>query len=321
MWSAPDAPFYHKIAEAPEDGRAFWITAEDGVRLRIAAWRRGLRGTVVLFPGRTEFAEKYGRTVADLVRRDFAAAVIDWRGQGLSDRLTPNRKLGHVGAFADYQMDVHALWAALVRLGMPEPFFLVSHSMGGTIALRSLQEGLTCRSAVFFAPMWGINMGSLLRPLALGAAASSRSVGLGLEFSPGTGPQNYLATANFAENTLTSSREGWDYMQAMAQSHPGLEIGGPSIHWVHEALAEIKTLMAEPAPDYPALAIVGSHERVVQKSEIHAYMDRWPGTQTLVLSGAEHEILMEAPQMQARALAVIDAFFAEDPAATAQTRN
>ena len=37
------------------------MTASDGVRLRAVAWRGGGQGTAVIFPGRTEFAEKYGR--------------------------------------------------------------------------------------------------------------------------------------------------------------------------------------------------------------------------------------------------------------------
>ena len=40
------------------------------MRLRAVVWQGGRRGTAVVFPGRTEFAEKYGRVVGELVARE-----------------------------------------------------------------------------------------------------------------------------------------------------------------------------------------------------------------------------------------------------------
>ena len=80
-------------------------------------WRGGTRGTAVIFPGRTEYAEKYGPVAGELVARGFAVAVIDWRGQGLSDRHPRNAMLGHVHDFADYQRDVAALMALVGGAG------------------------------------------------------------------------------------------------------------------------------------------------------------------------------------------------------------
>ena len=64
------------------------LKTPDGVGLRFARWEppAGRRGTVCIFPGRTEWIEKYFETVRDLRARGFAVAVLDWRGQGLSDR-------------------------------------------------------------------------------------------------------------------------------------------------------------------------------------------------------------------------------------------
>ena len=59
-----------------------------GVRIRVGLWhRQGPAGTVLLFPGRTEYVEKYGRTARLLAARGLATLVIDWRGQGIADRL------------------------------------------------------------------------------------------------------------------------------------------------------------------------------------------------------------------------------------------
>ena len=113
------APFYADVADAPEGARAFWLTAADGVRLRAVAWTGGRRGTAVIFPGRTEFAEKYGRVAAELVARGFAVAVIDWRGQGLSDRALADRGKGHIDNFSTYMADLQLFLDKVVAPAAP----------------------------------------------------------------------------------------------------------------------------------------------------------------------------------------------------------
>lgn len=161
------APLFTDVHPAPLDGMAFWATAADGVRIRLGVWQPNTaKGTVLLFPGRTEYIEKYAPSAGDLAKRGFATIAVDWRGQGLADRLLDNGRMGHVDAFSDYQRDVNAVVAAARELGLPEPFFLLGHSMGGCIGLRALYEGLPVRAAAFSGPMWGIRISAHLRPVA-----------------------------------------------------------------------------------------------------------------------------------------------------------
>jgi hypothetical protein len=69
------------------------------MRLRFARWeatRPPRRGTVCVFHGRGEFIEKYFEVVADLRRRGFAVATMDWRGQGGSAHMLRNPNKGYV---------------------------------------------------------------------------------------------------------------------------------------------------------------------------------------------------------------------------------
>src|SRR3984893_14315184 len=80
-----------------------------GVRLRFARWeptRPPRRGPVCVFQGRGEFIEKYFEVVADLRRRGFAVATMDWRGQGGSERALTNPRKGHVRGFWEYDRDL-----------------------------------------------------------------------------------------------------------------------------------------------------------------------------------------------------------------------
>ena len=290
------APWFQEIAEG--DGpapppRAFTARASDGVALRLAAWEGGAAGTVFLFPGRTEYAEKYGPIAGRLGAGGLSMLAIDWRGQGLSGRLLPDTGVGHVPAWLHYQRDVDAMRAAAEALGLPRPWHLLAHSMGGAIGLRALLRGLPVASCAFSAPMWGIVFAAALRPLAHGIALASRPLGLGARVAPGTGRAAYVAAATFEANLLTSDPERYAWMGAQLARHPELALGGPSLRWLDEALRETRALARLPSPAVPCLAAIGSEERIVDAATVGARIARWPNGRLDTYAGARHELMME----------------------------
>ena len=300
---APDtgepAPFHADVADAPGEARSHWREAEDGVRLRVTLLAEGGgAGTVLLFPGRTEYAEKYGPVARRLGERGHAVLTIDWRGQGLSARLLANAGVGHVVAFADYQRDVRALAEAADAMELPGPRHLLAHSMGGAIALRALTEGLPVASAVFSAPMWGIVMAPGLRPVARALGWASRPLGLGDRYAPGTGRTMYVDGAPFEGNLLTGDRAAYLAMRAQVTAHPELALGGPSLRWLDEALAEEVALGRRPSPAVPCLCGLGSREGIVSAAVIRERMARWPDGRLLEIEGARHELMMERSELR-----------------------
>ena len=260
--------------------------------MRAAHWPGGERGTVLLFPGRTEYIEKYGEVAARLVAHGLHVATIDWRGQGLSERTHRDESVGHVDEFAEYQRDVAALLAFAADL--PRPLHLLAHSMGGAIGLRALHEGLPVKAAVFSAPMWGLTMKPHLRPAAWVLSSLSRHLSFDGNYAPGTGPAHLVETAAFELNALTGDRAQWERMQRQYAAHPELALGGPSLAWLNEALKEMKALRAIPAPDVPAMAGVGTREAIVAPYAIHDRMRGWG--ETRVYEGGQHELMMEVPE-------------------------
>ncbi len=294
------APFFADVAEAPGGETCAWLAASDGVRLRAAHWRGGTKGTVLLFPGRTEYIEKYGPAAGEFAARGYAMATIDWRGQGIADRLLDERAPGHVGRFGDYQRDVTALVAFARAEALPEPWFLLGHSMGGCIGLRALHEGLPVRAVVFTAPMWGIKMRPMLRPVAWVMATLAPMIGLGDRLVPTTSPMTYVLEVPCEGNLLTRDRAMFEFMQRQLTLHPELAIGGPTLQWLREALRETRALRALPSPALPCLTMLGIEERIVNSGAIRHRMDRWPGAEFDLVAGAEHELLMERPAIRAR---------------------
>lgn len=308
-----DAPLHLDIAgDAPPGGRAVFARTSDGTRLRLAAWHpQGATATVLLFPGRTEYIEKYGPAAGEFARAGLATLVVDWRGQGLSGRLGRDPLSGHVISFSDYQHDVAAMTSAAGALGLPGRRMLFAHSMGGAVGLRALILGLGVERVAFSAPMWGIALSSALRPAAWALSFAARHLGLGHRYAPGTGGPGSPSAAAFAENLLTGDPEMLAWLAHQVEAHPELALGGPSMHWLSEALLECRRLEAVPSPAKPCLTLLGSAERVVDPRPIHRRMKAWPGGRLVILPGARHEALMESPRRRARAYEMIIRHFTE----------
>ncbi len=304
-----DAPFLDDVTAAPGGGVIRWLHASDGVRIRVGCWTGGDKGTVLLFPGRTEYLEKYGPAAVDLAARGYSTLTVDWRGQGLADRLMPDRARGHVRRFSDYQRDVAAVLHFACAQDLPRPWYLLAHSMGGCIGLRALHNGLPVRAAAFSAPMWGIRIMPALVPVAWVVSGTSRYIGRSDAYVPGSNASCYVVAQPFRDNVLTTDREMFGFMTRQAAEHPELALGGPSLNWLHEALREMRVLRRMPLPRLPVLTSIGSRERVVDVPAIRHIMARWPGGTLDVVEGAEHEIMMEGPAIRSAYYDRVTGFF------------
>jgi len=291
------APFFADVADGPEGGQAVWAKASDEVRIRVGWWpaQGAAKGTLLIFPGRTEYIEKYGRDARVLTDAGYTVLAVDWRGQGLADRLIDDERIGHVDEFSDYQRDVAAVMSVAEAAGLPRPWHMLGHSMGGCIGLRAAMEGLDVSSVIFSAPMWGIRLNMLLRPVAVTLSTISMTFGKGSAPAPGVSAEAYPLANDFAENKLTADRDFYDYMRHQVQTHEGLKLGGPSMRWLNLALSETRALAARPAPDYPCLTLLGEAEAIVDPTRILTRMKDWPGGELMMLADARHEVLMEVP--------------------------
>lgn len=303
------APLFEDVAKAPPGGVAHWVTAEDGVRIRVGLWRGGDRGTVLLFPGRTEYIEKYGPIAADLVALGFSVAIIDWRGQGLAHRFLKEPLIGHVQRFTDFQHDVRAMIGLVEEHDFPDTYFLLAHSMGGCIGLRTCMEREDIRKVIFTGPMWGIAATPQKRLLGWTVSSLSRPGRFEHLLTPGTALETYVRIAPYDDNMLTTDPEMFDFMKDQLNAHPELALGGPSLGWVNEALRECRRLSLRPSPPQDAEIFLGSNERIVDVKAVHDRADRWHNAKLHMVDGGEHEVLMEIPETRERIMNAADTLF------------
>jgi lysophospholipase len=290
------APLFKDIHPGPDPAAAYWAKTSDGKKIRLGVWtHEGASGTVLIFPGRTEYIEKYGVAAAEFASRGFASIAIDWRGQGLADRMLDDPLTGHVDHFPDFQKDVAAMMRAARELNLPRPYYLLSHSMGGCIGLRAVMEGLAVQAVAFTGPMWGVHIAPHLRIPARLLSTFMPKFNQGHRLVPGTTSEPYALSAPFEDNMLTTDLEMYEMMHDQVAVHTDLQLGGPSYVWLREALAETAHLAQRAAPNLPCLTFVGSNERIVDVPRIYAGMEKWKSGQLRIVEGAEHEVLMERP--------------------------
>ena len=308
------APFYDDVAFGPDNGVAHWVTCSDGLKIRVAHWTgTDVKGTVLIFPGRTEYIEKYGDAAREFLSAGYATVAIDWRGQGLADRMSGDRRMGHVGKFTDYQKDVAAVLDHARALGLPEPFYMVAHSMGGCIGLRSLMEGMPVKAAAFSAPMWGIGLSPIVRPGAWVISSIAGILGKDDVFAPGQPAETYVLREKFELNTLTQDREMWDRLVAQMAKYPDLSLGGPSIRWLGESLREMLHLSSRPSPKIPTVTFLGTAEDIVDPQRIKDRMAKWPDGTLHMINKGEHEVMLEIPESRSFVYATMIAHFDAHP--------
>lgn len=289
-----------------------------GMRLRFghrrASAMASVRGTIVVLPGRAEFIEKYAETLDRLDGLGFAAAILDWRGQGGSDRYLDRPLRGHVPQVEAYLADLDAVMARIGQLDLPRPFSMLAHSMGGHIGLRYVHahpDAFT--AAVMTAPMFGIDLKAM--PERLAGAICRVAIGLGASraYAPGQGDFD-VDRRRFDGNRLTSCPDHFANLGRQLAAAPELALGGVTYGWLGAALRSIALIRGRGYPEainIPILVCQAGLERIVSNRAEEEFVRRLPRGRLSVFADARHELLCEREPVRDRLFEVIDAFLAE----------
>lgn len=296
---------------APPGAISGTIKTPDGVALRYVRWPppTNRRGTVCIFQGRTEFIEKYFETVRDLHARGFAVATFDWRGQGLSQRLTGDPLKGHVRNFDDYNIDIDTFVREVVLPDCPPPFFALGHSMGGLVLIRAAQKGMRWFDRIVLsAPLLDLPIG--WARLARSLVRTMRIVGMGESYIPRRDAGGELMHS-FMGNVLTSDPVRFARNAAVVEVEPKLAVGWPTVSWMDgafRAMDEVRDPAFASRMRQAILMVAAGHDKVVSTAAIENFAGRLRSGAQLVIPGARHELLMEQDRIRAQFWAAFDAF-------------
>lgn len=292
--SIPEAP-------VPARGAAEWFSGAGAYRLRAALFlpEGEPKGSVVVSGGRTEPIEKYFETIGELQARGFVVLVHDWRGQGLSQRLLPDRLKGHARGSADFVTDYRALLTQF-ESRLPKPWIALGHSMGGCLTLMALAQGVGGFSAaVLSAPMLGLQTRGQPRPLARALAwVMSRVNATGYIMGDPGDPHG----PDFASNIVTHDPQRYARNVHFFLAEPDLQLGAGTWGWLDFAFSASEWLKSNAGVtkiDFPVLALGAGKEKLVSNEDQVEIIARIPKGRRLEIPGAFHELLQETDDVRA----------------------
>jgi lysophospholipase len=294
LLTIPEAAF-------PAGAEAVWYLGAGGRRLR-AVFCPALSpiGSVVLSPGRTEHLEKYVEVVHELIQRGFSVVVHDWRGQGLSDRLTGDRWRGHAQGFDDFLSDFKIL-IDVFEDRLPHPRMAVSHSMGGCLTLMAVARGeARFDGMILSAPMLGILTRGQPYFVARGLAWLMTRIGRGGDYVLGGAYDPFVG--DLETDGLTHDQARYDRTRAQMLAERDLVLGNVTWGWLDSALRAVEWLGRGDAiakVDIPVTVVAAGDDRLVDNRALRVVTARLPHGRYVEIPGALHEILMETDELRA----------------------
>ncbi|WP_411816422.1 alpha/beta hydrolase [Hyphococcus sp. DH-69] len=293
----------------PVNAEPFEFDAPGGARIRAGFFPvENARGTVVLMTGWSEFIEKYFETIKDLHHRGFNVAMMDWRGQGLSDR-NQVRETNWIGYFRTLTKDLEFFTDTQVKPRFPGPYILMTHSMGGMPALRLLASGYDgFERAVLCAPMTRLFPGVQNSITNIAARIASK---LGYARKPVPRDKDYADM--FEGNIYTSDETRHTMFRNLRMAEPKAASESPTFGWVKDAMkssAEIHADTALKDIEIPVLIITAEREQQIDGSDHFEIAQKTDQISVTKVPDALHEILMERDELRALYWKAFDEFVA-----------
>lgn len=320
----PLLDFMHLIATTdnpiPEGAVTGTFAGVGEVPIRYAIWRprgREVKGTICLFNGRGECIEEYFETVSDLLKRKFAVATMDWRGQGGSGRMLANPRKGYVDSFGDYDQDMATFMHRNVLPDCPAPYFGLGHSTGAHILLRSARTRQAWfERMVLVSPLIELAPRLLRQSILCPLAEVLTFMGFGTMYVPGGG-DSPLESVPLRRSLLTKDPFRHARNARIMEEAPQLALGSPTVHWLYAAcrsMAELARPEFAQAIDIPLLIFAGTGDRIVSIRAMERLAQQLRTGSLLAINGAQHEILMERDAIRKKFWAAFDAFVPGTPA-------
>jgi lysophospholipase len=323
-WAISENDYERKMKEDVlpffAQGEVGQLTAFDGKKLHYHYFPRpDAHSQIVLVSGWTEAAPKYAEIIYDLHQAGVETFIMDWRGQGLSERLIPDTEVTWVGDYDDFVKDLHQFVTEVVKPRARLPLTILGHSMGANvITLYLTRHPAVFDRAVLSSPMLDMILGPY--PTWVGRAISwlYDAVGLGTRmvwghsrFDPAT-----------AENWVTHSELRWRFWNQYKTDHPQYVLNAASFRWVLEGL-RATDYMKENAQliQIPLLMLQAGRDLYVATEGQDRVCEKAYYCKKITYPFAKHEILNEVDLIRQDALDEVLRFLRRDLKVPAALQN
>jgi lysophospholipase len=310
--SATVAPSLERRFLEPEGWRWAGLTSANGARLRYGHGQPAVdpAAQIVFLTGYNEFAEKYFETIRDFMAGPYAVWILDWRGQGGSERYYANPyKIGGQG-FDEDARDLDLFLREVVAAQASLPVFLVAHSTGGQIVFRYLDRYPPAVSGVVLsAPLIELRTDPVPSWLARALSRVAVTLGAGRLYVPGA--RNWRPGPRSAGNRATTDPVRGQLQEAWFEASPELRMGGATFTWLDAAFRATKTTALSrrwSSLGLPILIGSAGQDAYVRPEAHHRIAALLPGAQLITFPEARHELFLERDEIRREWLLAIQAF-------------
>ena len=250
------------------------------------------RGTVLIVHGFTENADKFAEVIHSLLRRGLSVVAYDQRGHGRSGRAEglDGLSLTHVKDFDEYVRDMDVVRREVLS-GMPRPWRVFCHSMGGAVTALYLERhpGVFDRAAMC-APMIAPNLSGMPKPMAQALCAVEGALKNARKRVFVSRP--YAEKEKF-ETACANGRARFEWYEDLRFKTPVFQNNGPTYGWLREAIDVTKDILTPGAAekiDAKVRLFTAGLDDVVLPGPQKSFIDRIRDGEHRVVAGAKHEI-------------------------------
>ncbi|MBX2834792.1 MAG: alpha/beta hydrolase [Micavibrio sp.] len=272
---------------------------------------------VVCLPGLSEFAEKYYETARWCLDNNLAFWVLDWMGQGHSERYIsnhPHRR--HITSFADDVEDLHYFIMGYIKHSSVHPdkgripLAMLAHSMGAHIGLRYLKQYPDMfECAAFTAPMLGLKVFNYFPMGSHKAIASLLNLYADKSYAPGGSDWREDVRANAGAGHFSGDAVRDAVHNQWCIANPDLQVGGVTNGWVHRA-AQSCAIIQKPSftkdIKTPCLMAMAGRDVLVDNKVTQKISHRMQDGRVHEYGSGQHELLMESDDIRGHFL---DSFY------------
>ena len=294
-------------------GEAHFFNLNGDNKLRVAFWNlSSSKGTIFLQSGRTEFIEKYYEVISEFIDRGYAVAMMDWRGQGLSSRVSKNIRIGHIDNFKTFDDDFIKIVEECFKARCPSPFIGFGHSMGGCLlASYFISEKNVLEKCILCAPMVSVRANAMSRRIVkLLGLLDNIGYGSFPMQKPSWDSEDGWIEEPFEDNALTTDRERFERSFKFLKKCPELGVKGITVGWLKHALNrtnQFKKIQWNIAIKRPLLLLDATEDKLVN-SRLNKELLGQSDLVEIKSLKSQHEIMMETDEIRDEAWKSIDNF-------------
>ncbi len=306
------APIFTTDANPAPAGEVGYIKAADGLRLRAGFFpAKKPKAVMLLLTGYNEFLEKYFEVIDNFTARNYHIGIIEWRGQGLSDKLSRELKRANIIRFDDFLLDMDAAYQQLIKPHDRLPHVVLAHSMGGLITTRyqsHYNRGFT--GIAQSAPFYGLGI-KLPPPAKLFLFAYYQI----LQATADKGDRWNIFDPPSADltsiNRITLDETRWQRLQNLVALNDHFHFHRPSLRWLVQILKTLAHTQKQSLAHIKTPYFIGtaSDDLLVSNQATENIIQKLPHTQHKRYTPAYHELLMETDPIRNQFMDDVDDFF------------